>query len=145
MPKPVFLYCCGCCKLVSARLTTGSEVYPNHLDLKDVPYWKCDSCGNWVGCHHKTKQPTRPLGCIPTPEIKELRRLIHHRLDPLWKYYGIPRKDIYAMLSKLIGQEYHTASIKSVVEAETVLNAVNSFREEYEEKLRQDWNEKHCT
>lgn len=145
MNRHMILHCCGCNRFVSARLTTGSEVYPNNLALKGVPFWRCDTCGNWVGCHHKTSQPTRPLGCIPTPKLKELRRQIHHRLDPLWNYYGLSRKDLYAMLSGVLGREYHTASLRSVAEAEAVLKAVNDFREAYEAKARQAWHERHGT
>ena len=77
--------CCGCQKKVEARLTDGSEIYPHRKDLYSLPFWKCDVCGNFVGCHHKTKNRTRPLGCIPTPEIKNARKHIHAILDPLWQ------------------------------------------------------------
>lgn len=77
------IYCCGCEKKVPARLTDGAEIYPHRHDLSGLPFWKCDTCGNFVGCHHKTKNRTRPLGCIPTPEIKEARKRIHSLLDPL--------------------------------------------------------------
>lgn len=67
------LYCCGCQCLVEARLTTGAEVYPHRDDLAELPFWRCDICKNWVGCHWKTADRTRPLGNIPTKEIKAAR------------------------------------------------------------------------
>lgn len=67
------LYCCGCKTKVSARLTDGAEVYPHRPDLHDLPFWRCDACGNFVGCHHRTKKRTGPLGCIPTPEVRWAR------------------------------------------------------------------------
>ena len=79
------IYCCGCGCDVQARLTNGKEIYPHRMDLDEVPFWKCDKCGNYVGCHHKTKQRTSPTGCIPTSEIRALRVQIHNIIDPLWK------------------------------------------------------------
>ena len=64
------IYCCGCGKKVSPRLTSGKEVYPHRSDLIKLPFWKCDKCGNFVGCHHKTKNRTATLGVIATKEIK---------------------------------------------------------------------------
>lgn len=60
------IYCTGCGKDVQARLTDGAERYPHRPDLYELPFWKCDTCGNYVGCHHKTRAPTKPLGCIAT-------------------------------------------------------------------------------
>ena len=66
-----------------ARLTDGKEVYPHRSDLNSLPFWICDRCRNFVGCHHKTKNPTRPLGCIPNKEMKNARKHIHNLLDPI--------------------------------------------------------------
>lgn len=77
------IHCCECGNDVDARLTDGREIYPHRLDLFSLPFWKCDKCKNFVGCHHKTKYRTKPLGCIPTPEIKNARKQIHSLLDPL--------------------------------------------------------------
>ncbi len=62
----MLIYCCGCNEKIKARLTNGEEIYPHRTDLYLLPFWKCDSCGNFVGCHHKTDNPTKPLGCIPS-------------------------------------------------------------------------------
>lgn len=60
------IFCCCCENDVHARLTDGREIYPHRHDLYSLPFWRCDGCGNHVGCHHKTKDRTRPLGVIPT-------------------------------------------------------------------------------
>lgn len=123
------IYCCGCEKKVTARLTDGAEVYPHRSDLHDLPFWKCNACGNFVGCHHKTKNRTNPLGIIPTKEIKAARQRIHRILDPIWQSGKMPRKVVYAKLSKLLGWNYHTASIKSVSEAREVYRAIEGMVE----------------
>ena len=56
------IFCCGCQRKVDARLTNGEEMYPHRYDLANLPFWKCDVCQNFVGCHHKTKNRTKPLG-----------------------------------------------------------------------------------
>lgn len=121
------IYCCGCQEKVEARLTDGREIYPHRGDLADLPFWKCDTCGNFVGCHHKTKDRTRPLGCIPTPEIKNARKHIHRILDPLWKSGRYNRGKLYGIISERIGWEYHTASIRSVEEAREIYKIVKEL------------------
>lgn len=122
------LHCCGCGKLVTPRLTSGDEIYPHRKDLFEFPFWKCDVCGNFVGCHHKTRNRTKPLGSIPTPEIRELRKKIHALLDPMWKSGGFKRQDIYAALSSALGRQYHTAEVNTRKEAETVIQKLNAMK-----------------
>ncbi|MCP4400280.1 MAG: hypothetical protein GY801_23605 [bacterium] len=122
-------YCCGCQENVDARLTDGAEIYPHRVDLYHLPFWKCDQCGNYVGCHHKTKNRTKPLGCIPTMEIKNARKEIHKILDPLWKSGRIDRKILYAEISEHLGWTYHTAKIRSIDEARKVYRFVRQYAE----------------
>lgn len=113
--------CCGCRKdRVKARLTDGREVYPHRKDLADLPFWKCDDCRNFVGCHHKTKNRTKPLGCIPTKEIKNARQHIHKILDPMWQGGWRKRSELYARISERFGWKYHTAQIRTVEEAREI-------------------------
>lgn len=114
------LYCCGCEEKIPARLTDGTEIYPHRPDLADLPFWKCDACGNFVGCHYKTADRTKPLGCIPTPEIKVERKKIHALLDPVWKSGQVKRATLYGRISRRLGWNYHTASIQSLEEAQFV-------------------------
>ena len=112
------VHCYGCHAAVPARLTDGREVYPDRGDLAGLPFWKCDGCGNHVGCHHKTRDRTRPLGNIPTRELRNARRHIHRILDPVWQQGRVPRGKLYAAIARELGvAEYHTAEIKTVEDA----------------------------
>jgi hypothetical protein len=122
------IYCCGCVGNVKARLTSGAEIYAHRPDLAALPFWKCDACGNHVGCHHKTANRTEPLGCIPTPEIRKARSHIHAILDPLWKGKKKARGRVYGKLASKLGlKEYHTADIRSVEQARDVWRAVKEI------------------
>ena len=118
------IYCTGCKKDVEARLTNGVERYPHRKDLADLPFWKCDGCKGYVGCHHKTNTPTKPLGYIATPEILDARKKIHALLDPLWKTKLIKRGQAYAYISHRFGRHYHTGKLKTVEEAREVYKIV---------------------
>ena len=111
------IYCCECEKKVEARLTNGAEIYPHRDDLHSLPFWKCDTCKNYVGCHHKTGNPTNPLGNIPSPEMRKARSHIHAILDPLWKTKRYNRKALYEMISDHMGFGYHTAKLRTLDEA----------------------------
>lgn len=121
------IHCCGCGFKVNARLTNGAEIYPHRNDLNKLPFWKCDACGNFVGCHHKTSKPTQPLGCIPTPEIKKARQHIHQVLDPLWQSGKYKRGQVYKMISDKFGWKYHTASIKTIEEARDIYRFIKTL------------------
>lgn len=128
MTEAKLIWCCGCEADVSARLTDGREIYPHRKDLQDLPFWKCVTCGNFVGCHHKTEDRTRPLGCIPTKALKDARQHIHRILDPLWQTNRMPRGKVYAAIAKKMGRdEYHTADIRSVEEARQVWRIVSEL------------------
>lgn len=118
------LHCCGCLTEVEAYLTDGLEIYPHRKDLKDLKFWKCPKCENYVGCHSKTENKTKPLGCIATPEIKKGRQEIHKILDPLWKSKRIDRKEVYAEISNELGWQYHTAKIRTIEEAREVYKII---------------------
>lgn len=122
------IYCCACGGDVTARLTNGKEIYPHRGDLGDLPFWKCDKCGNSVGCHHKTKNRTKPLGVIPSPQIKQARQEIHKILDPLWQGGKFKRGEVYGMIAHVIGKDqYHTAEIRTIEEARDVYRIVREI------------------
>jgi len=117
------IYCCQCEVDVIARLTDGKEIYPHRHDLYSIPFWKCDTCGNYTGCHHKTKSPTEPLGVIPTPAIRQLRVKIHTIIDPVWKLGKVSRGRLYSMMTEAVGWKFHTSKIRTLAEAEKCLAA----------------------
>lgn len=123
----VEIYCATCEADVDARLTDGSEIYPHRSDLSKLPFWRCDTCGGFVGCHHKTKNRTKPLGCIPTPEMKEMRKRIHAVLDPIWKVGSRNRKQVYQQMTDALGWEYHTGKTRSLEECQRALEAARDL------------------
>lgn len=122
------IYCCKCGKNRPATLTKGKEIYPHRKDLFKLPFWKCDTCGNHVGCHHKTNDRTKPLRVIPNDEIRAIRKEIHAIIDPLWKEHDLHRGDIYSRLSKELGYTYHTVEIRTVKEGQRILEIVRGFQ-----------------
>lgn len=122
------LYCCGCQETVEATLVNGATIYPHRKDLHTLPFWQCPACCNYVGCHHKTDEPTKPLGCIPTKAIKQARMRIHELADPLWKDGFIKRAALYREISKLIGYTYHAAEIRTIDEARKIEEVVGTLR-----------------
>lgn len=127
MGEVMQIWCCACQRDVDARLTDGREVYPHRPDLANVPRWICDHCGNSVGTHHKAGGSTRPLGNIPSPELKKARMHIHALIDPVWKSKRVKRGRIYGLLSQRLGYEYHTGEIKTIDEARRVYRAAQEI------------------
>jgi hypothetical protein len=131
MQRTAKIYCCGCQKDVEARLTDGAEIYRSRPDLRLLPFWKCDGCGNHVGCHHKSHDRTRPLGNIPTKELRDARKHIHALLDPLWQTGKIKRGKLYAKLADGLGSKsYHTGELRTIEEARKVYLIAKSISEE---------------
>jgi hypothetical protein len=121
------IHCCGCGVPVSARLTDGRELYPHRPDLSAVPFWRCDECGNWVGCHHRSRDRTRPLGTIPTPALRAARRRVHDAVDPLWRSGRYDRAVLYRLISAHLGREFHAAQLDSLADVETVIAYAKSL------------------
>ena len=121
------IHCCACTREVDARLTDGREIYPHRPDLRSLPFWRCDACGNFVGCHHKTKNRTEPLGCIPTAELKEARKKLHALIDPIWQSGKMGRRELYAAMSRDLGWEYHTAKTRTMDEARAAYHAARKY------------------
>lgn len=121
------LYCTGCETDVEARLTDGAERYPHRPDLYDLPFWKCDACGAYVGCHHKTSDRTKPMGCLATPAILDARKKIHAILDPLWKSGKIKRGQAYAYVTNRLGYTYHNGELRTLEDARKVYRIVGQL------------------
>lgn len=124
----ITIHCCECDTHIIPTLISGKEKYPHRPDLFDIPIWRCDTCGNTVGCHHKSQDRLRPLGCIPSKELQALRIRIHALLDPIWKHKQMPRSAIYSKLTKVLGREYHTAELRTVEEANRIIDALRGMQ-----------------
>ncbi|MBE0362256.1 hypothetical protein PULV_a4073 [Pseudoalteromonas ulvae UL12] len=125
------IYCCKCEIDVEARLTNGREIYPHSKGVSNLPFWICDGCSNYVGCHHKTKTRIKPLGHIPSKELRNARKHIHILLDPIWKDGLVSRSQIYADLSKELGWSFHIALIRSIEEARNVYRVIRTMKHKY--------------
>lgn len=122
----VFCVCCG--KFVDAVLTSGAKIYPHREDLRDKRFYQCPACGNYVGTH----KDGRPLGTIPTPELRDYRQRVHSIIDQHW----LPtrdvnkRKQLYADLTRFLGKEYHTGTLATVEECQQVIKYyVDNYRD----------------
>lgn len=120
----MLIFCTTCNADVEAVLIDGSVVYPHRKDLYDHKFYSCPHCNNFVS----TTKSGRPLGVIASPEIKKMRKKIHKTIDPLWENGIIDRSALYKRISTEIGKEYHTANIRSVVEANYIFNVVSDVR-----------------
>ena len=115
------IYCCSCRDTVQADAVLGDRVYPHRKDLHKLMFYQCGACNNFVGTHRNSM---RPLGVIATPAIKQRRQQIHRVLDPLWQHGPYTRNKVYSILSDRLGKEYHTANIRSLAEADQILDWV---------------------
>lgn len=122
------IYCCECQTEVAARLTDGQEIYPHRPDLYEIPFWICDVCRNYVGCHHKTRDRTRPLGVLPNAALRDARKHLHQMVDPLWQSGAMARHAVYAELSTVLGRPFHSAELRTLEEARTVYRRARDLR-----------------
>jgi hypothetical protein len=95
-----------------------------------MPFWICDTCKAFVGCHWQTKQRTKPLGVLATQELKNARKKIHAVLDPLWKSKKIKRGQAYAYVGHRLGHPYHNGELRSLDEARQVYKIVATLHQE---------------
>jgi hypothetical protein len=126
-------------KDVEAERVTGREIYPHRPGLAAKVFYRCPHCGNYVGTH----KDGRPLGCIPTPELRAGRQAIHAIIDPLWRARLISRSEIYARFSHRLGREYHTGEIRSPAEAEIIRVLAQDIKSELlsSKKIREVGND----
>ena len=91
---------CHYCKGL-ATVTTGRVIYPHRPDLFMKPFWRCNGCGAYVGCHPGTYAP---LGTLASREVRRARLQAHAAFDARWKSGGdMPRKEAYAWLAAELG------------------------------------------
>lgn len=99
------LFCVNCQKEVLAEYENNS--------------WKCPHCNNSVGCHKGTN---RPLGCIPSPELRLKRIELYSLMEPLFS--KISKLKLLKLLSEKLGYKFHLHQVKSIKECERVIDLV---------------------
>lgn len=121
------VFCVKCDKTVEAALVKGDEIYPHRPDLYNLNFYQCPNCGGFVGTHKGT---TRPLGCIPTEQLKMARKKLHAKMDPLWKSGYISRQQLYKRISNELGYTYHNGETRSVQECLRVYDIIDGIEKE---------------
>jgi hypothetical protein len=117
------VYCCNCESETKCNLINGKQAYPHRDDILGY-FWRCTQCGQFVGCHGLS---TKPLGVIPTHEIKRARSELHKIIDPLWQNGKISRSDLYSKISEHLNFEYHTAELRTIEECRKVWRFVKKL------------------
>lgn len=112
--------CPSCSK--PAEWIPNEQVYGRRYGKSYMCYY-CRACDYMVGVHNNTRQP---LGTMVGKELRNLRKQVHNKIDPLWKDGKIKRGHLYARISKALGYTYHTGE----TDAETC-RKVLSLDEEY--------------
>jgi hypothetical protein len=117
------IYCCTCGKEKECELVDGTVIYPHRPDLAQLNFYRCPSCKQYIGCHPNS---IKPLGVIPTQEMKRARMIIHSMIDPLWKSGKISRGKLYRLIAKELGlREYHTGWTKNIKQCRDTYRAVS--------------------
>lgn len=131
MSKRMSIYCIGCGRQTLAVPVNGAKIYPHRPDLSEKKFFQCPVCGNYVGTH----RDGRPLGTIPTPELRRWRNKVHSVIDEYW----LPtrnlfrRKELYAALSAYLGREYHTGTLGTVEDCMRVIDFYEqNFKKQYD-------------
>src|SRR3990167_7573172 len=89
----------------SSSLRSNALIY-NGKEYGNGKIWLCDrfpACRGSVGTHPDGK----PLGIVPTEEVKKLRIKLHAVIDPLWKDDKKKRGSVYGWLKRIMGREIH--------------------------------------
>lgn len=126
------IYCCQCNAYVKGLIITGDQLYRSRPDLRNKYFIMCPDCHQYVGCHGRS---TKPLGHIPTPEVRAMRIKIHSVLDPIWKKSYVRRSTVYDLMAKELGLVvYHTAEITSMISALRAYEAAVRIAEHFKNK-----------
>lgn len=118
---PVCSYC-GC----PAMLIDSEFIYGKSFGL--IWLCPCKSEYSYVGCHTGTHIP---LGTLADKELRTLRRLTHHHLDPLWnrKSAKFTRNETYEWLRdkmKLPEEDCHIGKF-TVLQCLTAMEIIREF------------------
>lgn len=95
---------------------TGADIYPHRPDLHRKLFYKCDSCGRYVGCHRSGE----PFGHLANAETRAARGRAHKAFDAIWQGGLCSRGRLYARMKREIG--IHHIAWCTADECETVIN-----------------------
>ncbi len=123
------IFCCGCNKIVQATSVGGDAIYPHRPDLYDLTFFRCPTCGCYVGTHKVGRNQGKPLGSMPTAEIRRWRNTLHREyIDPLWQSGRFKRGKLYAMIAQHLGiKAYHTGEINDIERVKTIMNYLKTI------------------
>ena len=82
----------------------NKEIYGKNYGNSYMCYL-CKPCGAYVGCHNNTR---KPLGTLANAELREWRKKVHAKIDPIWRSRRMSRKQVYYLLTRRLGVQYHT-------------------------------------
>ena len=85
-----------------ALFVFGDIIYPHRRDLWKKPFWACEPCGAYVGCHPGTENP---LGRLANSELRSAKVSVHAAFDPLWRSGRMSRNAAYRWLAENLGIE----------------------------------------
>lgn len=72
---------------------------------KSYMCYYCVEHDTYVGCHNNTRAP---LGTMAGSKLRQLRMEVHAKIDPLWRSGDYSRREVYRVLSKHLGYQFHT-------------------------------------
>jgi hypothetical protein len=98
---------CGECGNATV-LVTGAIIYLHRPDLFALPFWRCEQCDAYVGCHPGTNEP---LGSPANAKTRQARKAAHAAFDVLWRSGRMKRKEAYRWLCDKLGIEKNDCHI----------------------------------
>lgn len=117
------IYCCNCKKEIECDLVYGNKIYPHRQDLYSKAFYQCPICKEFVGTH---KKDLKPLGTIPTQQLKTLRHKLHIFFEPKLKNKKQKTK-FYETISNQVGYEFHCGNISSIEEYKKVYKLIINY------------------
>lgn len=61
--------------------------------------------------------------------LDQLKHVIHTQLDPIWESNRMSRSEIYDILSKFWGSEFHVSDLEEIENCRRVLQEVRNLRQ----------------
>jgi ssDNA-binding Zn-finger/Zn-ribbon topoisomerase 1 len=107
-----------------AKLVNSKIIYGKSYGLM----WICNNypdCDCYVGCHKGT---ATPLGELANADIREWRKKVHAKLDPLWKNKKYNRNELYEELGIKFKNPFHVGDL-NVEQCKKAIKFIHDFYE----------------